>query len=190
MARLRHCDVTGQQVVESWNVRRTLDRRVPAQRENAAAGSADVSQQQLDNRCSANALDTRRMLRPADGVAERGSPVGARVATQFFCDFQEQPLLDSANLFDGFWRVSCKVTAENLKYALRVLQRVIDFLAHDIAATLFRLRVACKHLALAGSRGNLHAVVLPGRAVVAPLLGIPAAEQSIKLVGIFKVLRD
>src|SRR5215510_6709519 len=41
----RHCEVAGKQVVERWNVRRALDRRMTAQRQNPAAGPADVSQQ-------------------------------------------------------------------------------------------------------------------------------------------------
>src|SRR5207237_4611385 len=42
LVRVRHRKVTGQQVVQRRDVGRALDRRMPAQRKNAAARPADV----------------------------------------------------------------------------------------------------------------------------------------------------
>src|ERR1700676_1489832 len=62
----RHRQVTGQNIVERRNISRTLDRGVTAQREDAATRPADVAEQQLQNRRSANDLNAFGMLRPTE----------------------------------------------------------------------------------------------------------------------------
>ena len=69
-AERRHRQVAGEQVVERRDIGRALNGRVTAQRQDAAARSADVAEQQLKNRRGANDLHAGRMLRPADRVAD------------------------------------------------------------------------------------------------------------------------
>ena len=57
---VRHRQVAGQQVVERRDVGRALDRRVAAQRHDAAAGPADVAEQQLQDRRRADVSARRR----------------------------------------------------------------------------------------------------------------------------------
>src|SRR5207237_4530688 len=45
----RHRQITGQNVVERWHVGRTLDRCVPAQRQDTAARAADVAKKKLQD---------------------------------------------------------------------------------------------------------------------------------------------
>ena len=89
LARARHVQVAGQQVVERRDVGRALDRRVAAQREDAAARPADVAEQQLQDRAGADHLHAGRVLRPADRVADGRRAVAARVADQRLGDLQE-----------------------------------------------------------------------------------------------------
>ena len=70
---VRHAQVAGQRVVERRDVGRALDRRVAAQRDDAAAGAAHVPEQQLDDRGGADDLDADGVLRPADRVGERAT---------------------------------------------------------------------------------------------------------------------
>ena len=87
--RVRHRDVAGEDVVQRRDVGRALDRRVAAQREDAAAGAADVAEQQLDDRRGADDLHADRVLRPADRVADRRRALAARVAAQRLGDGHE-----------------------------------------------------------------------------------------------------
>ena len=77
--RVRHRQVAGEDVVERRDVGRALDRRVAAEREDAAARTADVPEQLLDDRRRADDLDADRVLRPADRVAEGPGALAARV---------------------------------------------------------------------------------------------------------------
>ena len=66
----RHGQIAGQNVVQRGNIGGTLNRSVSAQRQNAAAGPSDISEQQLQNRRGADDLHAVRVLRPADRVAD------------------------------------------------------------------------------------------------------------------------
>ena len=65
-------------VVQRGDVGRALDGGVAAQGEDAAAGPADVAEQQLQDRRGADHLHAGRVLRPADGVADGAGAVRAR----------------------------------------------------------------------------------------------------------------
>ena len=80
--RVRHRQVARQDVVERRDVGRALDRRVAAQRDDAAAGPPDVAEQELDDRRGADQLDADRVLRPADRVDERAGPLAAGVVAE------------------------------------------------------------------------------------------------------------
>src|SRR5918999_6033094 len=68
--RVRHRQIAREDVVEGGYVRRALDGRVPAQRHDAAARTADVPQEELEQRAAADHLHAVGVLRPRDRVRE------------------------------------------------------------------------------------------------------------------------
>ena len=71
----RHREITGQNIVERWNVGRTLNRSVTTQRQNSPAGPTDVAEQELQDRRGANDLNAFRMLCPPERITNRGGLV-------------------------------------------------------------------------------------------------------------------
>ena len=67
-----------QHVVERRDVGAALDAAMAAQRQDAAAGPADIAEQPLDDRRGADDLHAERVMRPADRVAERAGALAAR----------------------------------------------------------------------------------------------------------------
>ena len=96
-----------------------------AQREDAAAGTPDVAEQQLQNRRRPDDLHAGRVLRPADGVADGAGALGARRAAERVGDAQERVRRHSAYVLHHLRRVAREVTREDLKDAARVLKRRI-----------------------------------------------------------------
>jgi hypothetical protein len=74
-----HREVAGEQVVEGGDVGAPLDAGVAAQREDAAARSADVAEEELQDGASADRLRAGGVLGPGDGVGEGGGAVRAGV---------------------------------------------------------------------------------------------------------------
>ena len=148
---LRHREIARQQVVQRRNVRRALDRRVAAQRHDAAARTADVAEQQLQNRGRANRLGAGGMLREADRVADRARALRTRRAREAIGQVEKRRDRHAARLRDHLWRVAREVPDELLIHRSRMRQR----------------RVA--------SRSSVFVtVVLPGRDVVPLRLGVPS----------------
>jgi hypothetical protein len=58
--------------------------------EDAAAGTADVAEQELHDRRRPDGLDAGRVLRPADGVADGGRPLAAGAVAQRLRDGEER----------------------------------------------------------------------------------------------------
>ena len=77
-----------------------------AQRHDAAAGPADVAEQQLDDRGGADVLDADRVLGPADRVAEGAGPLAAGVLAERLGDLEEGLLRHAADLLDHLRRVA------------------------------------------------------------------------------------
>src|SRR5207302_5885198 len=100
------CEVPGQQVVERRDIGAALDAGVTAQREDAAAGPADVAQQLLEDRRGANDLNADRVLRPGHCVREAGRSIPTRVAKDGFGQLQKTLLTDTADAFDHLRRVA------------------------------------------------------------------------------------
>ena len=73
-----HRQVTRENVVERGNIRRALNGRMPAQRQNASTWPANISEKQLQNRRRANDLHSFGVLRPADGIANCASLIRTR----------------------------------------------------------------------------------------------------------------
>ena len=125
--RVGHRDVAGEDVVQRRDVRRALDRGVPAERHDPAARPPDVPEQELDDRRGADVLHADRVLRPADGVDERARALAAGVVAQRFRDLEEVLLRTAAQLGDELGRVARVVALHDLEDAARVLQREVLF---------------------------------------------------------------
>ena len=123
VARLGHREIPGQQVEERRHVRRTLDARVPAQRDHTASGSADIAQQQLNDRPGADVLRPHRVLRPAHAVDQRSGTLAAGVLRPRRGDLQELVGGHAADPLDHLRCVARVMPLEDLVHAARVLQR-------------------------------------------------------------------
>src|SRR4051794_24391945 len=82
---------------------------VAAQGHDAAAGTADVAQQQLQDRGGADHLGADAVLGPADRVAERGGALTAGVGRQRLGDLRELLGLDAADLLHHLGGVAREV---------------------------------------------------------------------------------
>ena len=123
--RVRHRDVARQDVVEGRDIGRALDVGVPAQREDAAAGPADVAEQQLDDRGGADVLDAVRVLGPADRVADRARALATRVAAERLGHLDQLLARHAADLLHHLGRVGGEVAFEDLEDAAGVLERLV-----------------------------------------------------------------
>jgi hypothetical protein len=99
---------------------------VAAQRDDPAARTPDVAEQQLQDRRGADRLHAGRVLRPGDGVRERGRALAAAVAQQQPGDAQERPLRHAGGALDELRRVAGEVALEDLEDAARVLQGLVE----------------------------------------------------------------
>ena len=132
---VRHRQVAGQQVEERRDVGRALDGRVAAQREDAAAGPADVAEEELEDRRRADVLHADRVLRPADRVEKRARALAAascrtgprrRAGT----GASGTPQISA----DLRGRVAGEVALQDLEDAARVLERRVPLLVRSISA--------------------------------------------------------
>src|SRR2546423_9314815 len=171
---------------------RALERRVPAQGEDPAAGPADVPEQLLHDRRRPDHLHADRVLRPADGVAERARPIAPRVRDQRLAYLDEVVDGAAARLGDELRRVALVMPLEDLQDAARVLHRgilggrlaVVEPAAVPAVARRLALRRLEALLALAGRAVDLHALVHPAFDAVLALLGIPAGEEAVEVLGV------
>ena len=104
-------------------VGQALDVRVTTQRVHAAAGQANVAQQQLHHGASANDLRAGRVLGPAQCIQDGGHAAGLRRAGQLLAHMQEFLLGCAAGAFHLLGRVLGIVLFQPLVNAARVLQR-------------------------------------------------------------------
>ena len=123
--RVRHRQVPGQQVEQRRDVAGALDARVAAQRQDAAAGPADVAQEQLEDGRAADVLHADGVLRPAHRVAEGRGAVPAAVAQEQVRDLRELLLGHAAHLLDHLRGVPGEVPGEDVDDAAGVLQRLV-----------------------------------------------------------------
>ena len=164
-----------------------------AQRHDAAAGTADVAEQQLKDRCGADDLRPGRMLRPPDGVADRSRLVGPRPIDVVTGDAREHVARRTADAFDELRRVTREVLLQQLVHAARMLERIVAIGADQAG----RLPAACvteqtvpARRRLAALSGRLHALVQPGARVVLPLLLVPSGKEPVEILGIAEVFTD
>src|SRR5207248_6034582 len=109
-------------IVESWNVGRTLDRCVTAQRQNPTSRSPDIAEQKLEDRCGANNLNAFGLLGPTDGVTNRCGLIGTRGGGKSISHFVKQRRRDAANFLDHLGRIARKVAPQYLENTARMLQ--------------------------------------------------------------------
>ena len=122
-------------VVERRDVGGALDRRVAAQRHDAAARPADIAEQQLQQRAAADDLQAVGVLGPGHGVGERRGPVGAGVREDRLGDLQERVPRAAGHPLDHLGRVAAEVPLDDLEDAARILQRLVALRRAASAAT-------------------------------------------------------
>ncbi len=169
-----------------------------AQSLDAAARTADVAQQQLQDARRPDELRAVAVLGPADRVDELGGLVGPRVLRQVPAHLLEQVAWHPAHPLDHLRRVAGVVAAQHVEHAARVAQRLVApgpavqrdaGAALDLAAPrrLVR-RPVVAGVALAGRGDRRHALVLPGVVVVRARLGVEAGEHAVEVLGVAEVL--
>ena len=117
--------VGGQHVVERRDVGAALDAGVAAQRQDAAAGTADIAQQALDDRGGADDLHADGVMRPADRVAKCPGLLPAGIARQGIGDGKERVTRAAGHPLHHLRRVARVVAPHDLVDAVRMLQRRI-----------------------------------------------------------------
>ena len=123
--RVRHRQVAGQQVEQRRDVGRALDAGVPAQRHDAAAGAADVAEQQLQDRAGADVLHADAVLGPAHRVDQRGGALAAGVARPGLGHLEERLRGDAADARHHLRGVAGEVPLQDLEDAARVLEGLV-----------------------------------------------------------------
>src|SRR5205807_2162113 len=209
--RARHNQVARQQVVQRRDIGRALNVGVTAQGHNAATWTAHISQQGLQNATSADDLNAKGMLRPANSVGEVSRSFSSRILDQRVGNFEEEVLWNPANLLDHLWRITRIVAFQNLQNAARVLHGFITFdlagmrvreqslallsIGHDV---LFVVMAGCpfpRGGGLAGwfvgwlARFPLFGhFILPARGIVLAVVRFQARENSTQVLSVLKIL--
>ena len=109
-------------VIERGHVRGPLDGGMPAQGHDAGAGTAEVAEQELQQRGAADDLRTVGVLRPRHRIGERGRLVGSRVIEQCLGHPEERLLGAARHALHHLGRVAREVMLDDLEHAPRVLQ--------------------------------------------------------------------
>src|SRR6059058_1980315 len=158
-----------------------------AECKNSAAGPPDISQQHLQNRCSANDLHTFGVLRPSHRVADCGSFFRSRSRTEDLRNFQKHVFRNSAISLDHLRRVAREVPLQYLKNASRIFKRsvglkLVCFLS--FASAIFAVPTASRSVTwFLSFAATLHrcAAIKPALRGILFLLRIPAREESIQV---------
>src|SRR5947208_10701012 len=131
------------------------------------------------------------MLRPAHGITDGGSLVGARSGSERFGSFQEYVLRHTAIALNHLGRVALEVALQHLENAARMLQGRIRFVLPRVlgfAATIFA--VSSTDLGMSRSLAAVllgSALIQPAFWVVLLFLCIPTGEESVEVLGIAEV---
>src|SRR5260370_31588724 len=95
---------------------------MPAYRQDAAAGTTDITEQTPDDRGCTDHLDPSGMVGPAHRVADRAPPLATRVARQSPCNFDDSVSRAGGGTFHHVGRVGRVLAAQDLVDAMRMLQ--------------------------------------------------------------------
>ena len=106
---------------------------------NPTARPSHIPQQKLNDCGGADVLHADGVLRPADGITKRGSPLAPGIVAQRLGDLQKQTLRNAAGLLHHLRRVARIVAFQDLKHAPRVLQRGIGVLGGTDASAIASL---------------------------------------------------
>ena len=124
---LRDRDVARQVVIRHAAVGAALDVGVAAQRVEAAAGPADVAEQQLQHRRGVNELHRVAVMRPAERVHDRAGAIGrAGGRDELGRRRGSPPALQPRDRRDHLRRVARVEALHHLEDRARMLQRRID----------------------------------------------------------------
>src|SRR5207253_6368618 len=104
---------------------RALDRGVAPERHDAGAGTADVAQEELEQRTAADGLWPVGVLSPGDGVRERGGAIAPGVGEDRLRHLEEGRPGAAGDALDHFRRVAAEVPLHDLKDGARVLERLV-----------------------------------------------------------------
>ncbi len=116
--RLRNLEVAGKDIEHAAHICCALNVRVATQSINATTGASDIAQQQLQDCGGANDLRAGGMLRPTDGVDDRGSLLHVAVLAngrEHVGGFQELLLRNARDAFNHFGRVARVLFLQQLK---------------------------------------------------------------------------
>ena len=152
-----------------------------AQGHDAAAGTAHISKQQLDDRCRTNALDTGRVLGPSDGIAESAGLLTPGVLGQRVGYFQKQRRRNAASCFHHLGRIAREVPLQNLEHAARMLQGWVGVFRLN-RLPLNWLRVGLARLPFTAGRRGINSFIHPCLRVVLTLLRVPTAKDPIQVL--------
>src|SRR5262245_49854725 len=100
---------------------------MPAQGEDAAAWTADISQQELEDRGGADGLYACGVLRPAHCVTNHSGAVPAAGAHKRSGHFENRLSGRAADTLDHLGRVPRVVALEDLEHTARVPQRQVGY---------------------------------------------------------------
>ena len=163
----------------------------------AAAGPADVAEQELDDRRGTDVLDADRVLRPADRVAERRSSArgpSSRTAprrprrTPPRCSRTRRrraPACSGAKWRFRIWKTQRGCCSVGSSSGGSPSERRAGAAVPDCCPFA---REAL--LAPAGGGVHVHALVLPARRVVLLCSRLPAREEPVEVLGVGEVLAD
>ncbi len=119
--------VTRQEIGHQSQIGQSLDVRVAAQGIHAAAGNADITEQQLHHGAGADDLRTDRMLGPAECVQDSAGARWRRGGCQHLAHFQKFFLRRAAHALHHFRRIAIVVLFHQVEYAARMGQGWIGF---------------------------------------------------------------
>src|SRR5689334_2385807 len=120
-ARLR--EVTWQHVVKGGNIGAALDAAMTAQRENTAAGAANIAEKALNDCRGTDHLYSGGVMGPADGITPGAGTLTTGVVQQSFSHLEKCFFRAATDPLDHLRRIGGVVSLDNLINALRVLQR-------------------------------------------------------------------
>src|SRR5262247_1167608 len=98
---------------------------MPAQCHDAAAGPADVPQEELEQGAAADHLRAISMLGPAHRIAPSGGALTPGIGENRLGHLDEGLLRAAGDLLDHLWCVAAEVPLDDLEHGLWVLQRLV-----------------------------------------------------------------
>ena len=112
-------------VVERRHIGGALDRGVAPERHDAGARTADIAQEELEQRAAADGLRAIRVLGPGHRVRERRGAVAPGVGQDGVGNLQEGLLRAAGDALHHLGGVAAEVPPHDLEYRPRMLERLV-----------------------------------------------------------------